>query len=336
MYKLFNQTIGIGDIHFVKGRYFIHLDIENRRQVLCECTEDLIPIWQSPENGVYTILFTDDFFVYCSRTPEKMTCRSYSYTVLYEINSVMSCIDNDSQYDLIYFGYSTWGFIRMNLSSGKIEQVFSEQNNAWLRITDKYVIRFHKFDGLISVSDYSLNVVWAHNLYPIASFTDKYGDFHPGEIRNTYVYKDKVIVLAGVFVFVFNIETGELIWKYEQASYYNMCIVGNIGYLNTNAAWGTLNLDTGEYHSNGRYHDIDFKGHSLWATGGELTYHKGLLWLNVFTNGLSFIIAMHPETGKYEWIHRVEDADYLNPPKFHNNRMYLLDINRNLYVYEKE
>jgi outer membrane protein assembly factor BamB len=171
----------------------------------------------------------------------------------------------------------------------------------------------------------------------IGSYTDMLGRFYKGEVKNVYLYKNKVIVLAGAAIVTFDLNTGEKLWQHTKTpTYWDMAINDHLGYLSTNAAWGILNLTTGDYEFKGKFPDIQYNGKNLWSTGGELTYHDNLLWLNVFTNGLSFLVAMNPQNGTYEWVEKVETTEAINPPKFHGNRMYLLDTGRTLHVYEKE
>ena len=71
------------------------------------------------------------------------------------------------------------------------------------------------------------------------------------------------------------------------------------------------------------------------AFGYEVIYNEGLLWYRVYASGKSFIIAINPHDGYYEWIHYIKESNKIDSVKFHKGRMYLRDINGTLFVYEK-
>jgi hypothetical protein len=81
MYKLINNISGVGGYNIHNDKLFIHRDIDNRCQVLCECNQDLIPLWKSPEDIINDIFYADSFFVYCSGQSKKTVSRNYDYSL---------------------------------------------------------------------------------------------------------------------------------------------------------------------------------------------------------------------------------------------------------------
>lgn len=330
----------IGGISFDKDDVFLHADVGEKKTQLHICSSGLQAKWVSPEEGIYTLFFNDEIIAYGSRIQKTLVVREKrGLELINSLGGVFSSIGDSLKSKSIFIGNSKpHGFIRLNLKTGQIEKVYSENNpNGLLVQFSDFVIRYNYSKGMVSVNDYDLNTIWEHDLSELGSYTDMLGRFYKGEVKNVYLFENKVIVLAGAAIVAYDLNTGEKLWQHTKTpTYWDMALNGNLGYLSTNAAWGILNLESGELENKGKFPDIRHKGKNFWATGGELTWYDGLLWLNVFSSGYAFIVAMNPQTGNYEWVEEVETTEAINPPKFHGNRMYLLDTGRTLHVYEKE
>ena len=261
------------------------------------------------KNKMSVELFHDKFYVF--------------HTDSFLISKMVNLKERIVDYFISFFSTGICDTQKINLPSYPI--LFRE--NKFICVKEKLFIYDMVRKAVILEADFS----------ELGAYTDMLGRFYKGEVKNVYLYENKVIVLAGAVIVAFDLNTGEKLWQHTKTpTYWDMAINGEIGYLSTNAAWGILNLTTGDYEFKGKFFDIQYNGKTLWSTGGELTYHDNLLWLNVFTNGLSFIVAMNPQDGTYEWVEKVETTEAINPPKFHGNRMYLLDTGRSLHIYEKE
>ena len=119
-----------------------------------------------------------------------------------------------------------------------------------------------------------------------------------------------------------------------------MEIVGNIGYVCTSLSLYKINLDTGEESGYGWIHDrlpdFEYGDRSYWPAGHRVVYHNGFLWYLVYDAGDSFIIAINPETGDYEWIHKVDTYEKADEIQFYEDKMFVLDTGGYLHIYEKE
>ncbi|MDR2127058.1 MAG: PQQ-binding-like beta-propeller repeat protein [Prevotellaceae bacterium] len=191
---------------------------------------------------------------------------------------------------------------------------------------------------LICCCDCNGKQVWQQDLKEILKYQYNKKDVY-GQIKQVKQYKDSLIAVSDGGVVKLQIETGEILWKSKTYAR-TMEIIGNIGYVCTNHSLYKINLETGEISGYGwEYHrlpDFEYNGKKYWAVGHEVIYHDGLLWYSVYSSGHSFLLAINPSNGNYEWIHHVETNEKTASPQFHENKMFLLDTGSTLHIYEKE
>ena len=159
------------------------------------------------------------------------------------------------------------------------------------------------------------------------------------QIQEIYAYKDTFIVVTTFGTVCLKQVDGSLIWKTDSYAR-TMEIVGNIGYVCTSLSLYKINLDTGEESGYGWIHDrlpdFEYGDRSYWPAGHRVVYHNGFLWYLVYDAGDSFIIAINPETGDYEWIHKVDTYEKADEIQFYEDKMFVSDTGGYLHIYEKE
>lgn len=159
------------------------------------------------------------------------------------------------------------------------------------------------------------------------------------DIKQIKEYQGTLIVVTSAGILRLSAEDGSIIWKTEGYAT-TIEIVGNMGYLCTSICLFKINLDTGEESGYGwekdRLPDFSFDGQEHWPIGHDVVYHGGLLWYSVYDSGESFLIAVNPENGNYEWIHHVDTNEKTYSPQFYEDRMFLWDTGNILHIYEKE
>lgn len=152
-------------------------------------------------------------------------------------------------------------------------------------------------------------------------------------------YNGSIIVVTTAGVLRLSAEDGSVIWKADGYAR-TMEIVDNIGYVCTGLSLLRINLDTGEESGYGwenhRLPDFTYKGKNYWPIGHKVVFHDGLLWYSVYSSGDSFLIAINPQNGNYEWIHYVDTNEKTDAPQFDEDKMFLWDTGNILHVYEKE
>ncbi|MCV6629491.1 MAG: hypothetical protein OIF50_06495 [Flavobacteriaceae bacterium] len=159
------------------------------------------------------------------------------------------------------------------------------------------------------------------------------------QIKQIKAYNDNIIVVSNGGVVSIKADTGEVNWITKTYAL-TMEIVKNIGYCCSGLALYKINLESGELSGYGwknhRLPDFTYNNKSYWPIGHEVVFHNGLLWYWVYSSGESFIIAINPHDGHYEWVHHVETNEKINSIQFHEDKMFLHDTGGTLHIYEKE
>ncbi|MHC0445630.1 hypothetical protein ACWA1F_09465 [Flavobacterium sp. 3-218] len=201
-----------------------------------------------------------------------------------------------------------------------------------LFVSEDLIVSYRSTKGLIGVFTLDNKEIWKLNINTI---------FYTGnesEIKQLKVYKNAIIVASNNGISSIDITTGKVNWTTKTYAL-TIEIVDNIGYVCSSLSLYKINLDDGTMFDYGRENaslpNFDYKGKTYWASGYEVVYHDGLLWYRVYDSGKSFVIAINPHDGYYELINHIEDADKIKSIRFNNNRMYLLDIEGVLHIYEK-
>ncbi|WP_455592189.1 hypothetical protein [Bacteroides sp.] len=158
-------------------------------------------------------------------------------------------------------------------------------------------------------------------------------------IKSVKEYQGSLIVATSVATLRLSAEDGSVIWI-NNGYVRTIEIVGNTGYICTGLSLLKINLDNGEESGYGwkqnRLPDFTYKGQEYYPAGHEVVYHDGLLWYSVCSSGESFLIAINPDNGNYEWIHHVDTNDQTDAPQFYEDKMFLYDTGNTLHIYEKE
>lgn len=240
---------------------------------------------------------------------------------------------------------------------------FSDEDNQHLfdANTKEFVCKNMKFDGyvmcikdnyfIIRTPNEKLQIynftqsetIWERDFSEIAAYNDPLND-RPmrGEIGEVYIYKKDRLIVCTKYksTYCFELHIGKLLW--ECPSYARTIeIVGEISYVCTGGGLYKLNLETGvrsEIYpaTEGRMHDIVLdEDIILWPSGHKVVYHEGLLWYSIYSSGYSYLLAINPYDGHYEWVHEVITHEKTDSPVFYKDKMYIWDTGGVLHVYEK-
>lgn len=177
------------------------------------------------------------------------------------------------------------------------------------------------------------NIVWTLDVKPLFPNQEEVKMYEVKE------YQNSLIVLTSAGTLRLSPKDGSVIWK--TSSYACMMeIVNNVGYVCTSGSLYKINLDTGEESGYGREYDkvpdFIYEGKNYWSDPYRVVYHDGLLWCSVYSSGHSFLLAINPDNGNYEWIHHVDTNEQTDAPQFYKDRMFIRDTGNILHIYEKE
>lgn len=290
-------------------------------------------------DSIYRFVFTNCNFI-ASYENKGTVFYSKNCSILKEFNETMyftQTVEND----ICIYIKNKEKIYRYNKIENTIDLFSTEKKLLLEAVYGNYILEKNK--SRISIkADYksSIDLIWQKEFTELLKYQYD-GKEKTGEIKQVKLYKDSLIVVSDGGVIRLLLATGEIIWK-NNAYARTMEIVGEIGYVCAGLSLYKVNLETGEiirYGYNNNYNrlpDIEYQGSSYWAIGHEVIYHEGLLWYAVFSSGESFVIAINPHDGKYEWIHHVDTYEKIESIQFYDNKMFLLDTGNDLHIYKKQ
>lgn len=284
-------------------------------------------------NEVYRLSFRKDYFI-VSLKNGTTTFYTLDKRKVLEFNNqlYLSFVEEDDTYIYIKNKETLY---RFDKAQHKIDAfTIGEKNSLFSCLFNNNLAFEHEGNQLLLYKNYlnEITLSWQLDLKSLF-FEEKV------KISQVKEYQGSLIVVTSVATLRLSAEDGSVIWKNEGYAR-TLEIVGDTGYICTGLSLLKLNLDTGEESGYGweknRLPDFTYNGKSHWPAGQEVIYHDGFLWYSVYDSGESFLIAINPDNGNYEWVHHVDTNGKTDAPQFYEDRMFLWDTGNTLHIYEKE
>ncbi|GIZ16541.1 hypothetical protein [Capnocytophaga catalasegens] len=154
-----------------------------------------------------------------------------------------------------------------------------------------------------------------------------------------YLYENKLIVVAGNSVLAMDIEKGNIIWqvKYDDFQPFTLHINNNFAYLSKGAFYSVIDLEKGEKVLETMLfrpfdHDEKYEKANLAMVGSDMTFYNNYLYFSDKHKGKYYLAKLNPQTAKIEEYQFLEEiTSNLHPPKFYDDKMFLLD-NKSVYL----
>lgn len=224
-------------------------------------------------------------------------------------------------------------YILINKESLTVIKTLNIEGSILIFNSNGMIVSRTKDELYIYKYDNDLTFIWKCN---ISTF---YPDQEEVKMYEVKEYQNSLIVLTSAGTLRLSTKDGSVIWKTSSYAC-TMEIVNNIGYVCTSGSLYKINLDTGEESGYGREYDkvpdFIYEGRTYWSDPYRVVYHNELLWCSVYSSGHSFLLAINPENGNYEWIHHVDTYEKTEAPQFYEDKMFLWDTGNTLHIYEKE
>ncbi|NJK96356.1 MAG: hypothetical protein HC905_16880 [Bacteroidales bacterium] len=171
-------------------------------------------------------------------------------------------------------------------------------------------------------------------------FADQEPEEKQREIYRVYYHQDKIIASISRAVIALNPQNGELLWKIDFEDYNPVEIVfdGNIGYVG-DVAYYVIDIEKGEIILKSRFDEnIEIEGNKISrvSSGSGLVLYNGFLWCTFSEHKNRFLAKLNPENGKIIDAMKLDATASTRPPVFDENRVYILDQDGELFVYEKK
>lgn len=333
-----NRRVGGGIIITDQRAYFIEKIIDENEQIV-----------QIDKNGIEYYRFNFiNFKDVCGLTFTKeylILTFKIGITSFYNIDNSQKCLEFNESFSFAFWEENEHYIFMKNRD-------FLYRFNKRLQCIEKFLpntksllLRYLLKDNLIfTLKGFLLFVYKSENEDITLSWQldmrSLFPDQEDVDINEIKEYQGSLILVTSAAVLRLSVEDGSIIWISEGYAR-TIEIVGNTGYVCTSGSLFKVNLDNGEESGFGwgEYHKLPnftYNGKDYWATGHRVVYHDGLLWYSVYSSGDSFLIAINPENGNYEWIHYVDTIGKTDEPQFFGDYMFLYDTEHTLHIYQKE
>jgi outer membrane protein assembly factor BamB len=252
--------------------------------------------------------------------------------------------------ELYYYG-STYRnnepvILRFDLSKNELAGIFPSLFGIRTIIDDTYYLAVQKKRILNKKLIENDTTLWQFDIgqfgtYKDKKFINKEPEVRQREINRVYYHNNKIIVTLSRAIIALNPENGELIWKIDFENYHPVDLLfdGDIAYSGRLIYFAIIDIEKGiklfekDFDPAYRFEIEGFKLSQIGYIG--LTLHENNLWFTHEDKGHQFLLKANPQNGDILDGMLLETTLSTHPPIFDENRMYILDQEGNLYIYER-
>ena len=278
---------------------------------------------------------------------------------LYDFNGNLIYSHQDSDlydYEKINFGFNTLWKKVDETKNEVLYYIFDIKKHDFVRrdikvqnvpvilLNDKLITR-----GIKELKCYETNSfseTWQFNVAQFGIYKENkiFADQEPEEkqreIYRVYYHQDKIIASISRAVIALNPQNGELLWKIDFEGHEpidlifdrNICYGGQWRFTIIDIENGAKILET-DYDR-----DIEIGGNKISSvsSGSGLVLHNGFLWCTFSEHKNRFLAKLNPENGKIIDAMKLDTTASTRPPVFDENRIYILDQDGELFIYEEQ
>lgn len=365
MYRLLKRysSTSLADISNDDSFFIVSRSKKENIQQIQYIQSDFSLIWESPELDVFSGIVENNEIKY-STLGGKLISRSLKgFTIQTEIKELQPSILFGKWYrekvwnsTLLCLNYDYTKYLLIDLKRNSVIHKFDFGSKEWpisQFYQNRFIVKSKRedtfFPGILQVYDIDFQLIWQHDFTEECRFInyDKIdrdeNERLPGQIEDIVMYGEDKLIVSCKYSKVFCIElfTGKILWENTFTGNREYIIVDDIGYAYSNGGGiNKIDLHTGaSMHEDKRFHRLPempyYNNIHISTATNKIVYHDDLLWGLIYSNGYSFVVAIHPDTYQYEWIHRVETTEKVMSIQFFNERMYLNTSGSELFIYEK-
>lgn len=350
MYKLKQEVEDVFDARF-RQKSFFHKTRGSHYKLVERDYENLSIVWESQCYNVSDYEINSSYLIFDSD--------DINSTVILTLESKVEILNLKFKFSfddrLINSKYLVGnsqkkGINILDIQSKSFFTIPKEDFSAYL-LVDSNVICINKSKDLIASRDIisgNLFLKWQYSTLLLGTYKEKKIFAHKEpeekqrEIKRIYYHQDKIIVSLSSAIIALNPETGELLWQVDFNEYTPVDLVfdGNIAYVGVRLYYAVIDIDKGEMIFESEFdQDIEIEGNKIsWVNSGSgLVLHQDYLWCVFNENGYCYLVKLNPESGKFiEGMKLATQAPSTKPPVFDDNRIYILDQNGILFIYEEQ
>jgi outer membrane protein assembly factor BamB len=295
-------------------------------------------IFTSNEEKVNRFHLVDDFLIYCSRNEDFTRIVNLKTFEVKNINQILYNLlpKSINIFENIY--YSTNGSkdnLVYDLKTGKVISKLVLDGD--LQLNEKSFLLTKSNNNLTKYLKPTFEKSWSIELGNEINYIDCDRKEKAGEIKKVYYWENKILVLTKCYLICLDSD-GNIQFKIrfpDLLRAQTLVIHENNGFIYNYHDYVIIDLQKGELIFHKEIKSFKYEGKEFNNFAQDLTYHAGLLFHSVNSQGFSFILAIKPETGETKWIKRVTNK-HINSIRFHKDKMYILDGDGTLYIHEKK
>lgn len=312
---------------------------------LHEITKNTFEIkWRSLERVTYYSV-NEKYVFFNSQNKETWVIKKDHRELYYKIPLALSFNDKTSS-SYLFVGNSKKGICILDYSSNSYREY--ETDDSVVVVEGYKVFCINSRNDKVIAYDNLFSTLWQFDITQFGTykerkiFADKEPDDRQREIKRIYYQQDKIIVSLSGAVIALSPETGKLLWKIDFEDYTPVEIVfdGNTGYVGERLYFAIIDIEKGIKKFESEFdHDIEIEDRIIrWVNSGSgLVFHKDFLWCVFNEKGNNYLVKLNPNNGKLIEGMRLEtQAPSTRPPVFDKNRMYILDQEGFLFIYEEQ
>jgi len=344
--KLISIIKNIRHYYKIENLYLLYVDKQNNLN--CLSKNDFIEKWHI--ENIYNFFINNEYVV-CGIVGNKKT-------ILLKLDNGIKIKEFD--FDLNIEGKKTESYyygstrrndesiiLKFDLIKNELAGIFPSILGIRTIIDNTHYLAVQQKKNLTKRNIEDGTILWQFDTTQFGSykekkiFKDKEPEVRQREINRVYFYNNKIIVTLSRAIIALNPETGQLLWKTDIKEFnpYDIVFNGDTGYIGDGLNYIVIDTEQGQIINKREFDHtlrVSIEGHSLshiLYTG--LTLYDNYLWFTYGTGGNRFLLKANPENGDIIDGMLLETKASTHPPVFDENRMYLLDQNGNLFIYER-
>lgn len=214
-------------------------------------------------------------------------------------------------------------------------------------VIEERILCLNKKKNILILLNSSFSTLWQFDIsqfgtYKVRDYIKKVYEERQREINRVYYHSNKIIVTLSRAIIALNPDDGKLLWKVDFENYdpVNLIFDGNIAYSGRLIYFAIIDIEKGiklferDFDPSYRFEILGYKLSQIRYIG--LTLHNNFLWFTHEDKGHQFLLKAQPENGDIVDGMLLETKYSTDAPLFDGNRMYILDQEGTLYVYEEE
>lgn len=316
-------------------------DINN---VLCisDCT--LSELHCTAEEKIIGYYVLGDKLIYVSKASKTTTCINLKdFKRIYQFSDMLINLTSQSinVNDKIYYGNTlNSGFVKCDLATGQIiEQLNPERSNKFQLPLNDSLIQYDKDQGQIARINFTLDNLWNNSVKDLAAYSD-YDGQHPGEIKQVYAYGEQIIASVTRGIISFDHHTGKVLWhiQFEDFNPNHLHIIDSKAYLAQGIFYAVIDLDKGKKlleTTLGKNIQVGGVTIPLVSCKPDIVHYNNRVRRLDRHDSKYYLFARVPDTGEITYSGQLSELTVpCYAPQFNEERMFILDQEGVLHVYE--